>query len=315
MRWLLGVLVLSGCATASLESELTAACVARSDARCHWAQRCGLLSSKVSCDSVRNDGCNQAAAISRIHAGVWQFDRKASAACITALEERSCDANTLQEPASCAEVLSPVVPDEARVACGVCSEGFECRFAPPDCARCVRVSPPASVLPGSRESCFSPLVDGPGCADGLSCEGVCRPFAQEGDLCPASTCRPGLRCEASACVAFLELGEPCADDASCRGGLYCADGVCTTLTQSGDACVRNEACSSRFCEGGVCTELLVVGLGGLCGSASCQSSLVCRNSVCSAPATHGEACTSSVDCAAGMPCVAGTCRDPLIECD
>ncbi|HSA23056.1 MAG TPA: PKD domain-containing protein, partial [Myxococcota bacterium] len=92
-----------------------------------------------------------------------------------------------------------------------------------------------SCADSGAQSC-SPYV----CLDAVSCRVGC----SQDDHCVA-----GSRCEDGACIAYLDPGQPCQQDAQCRSGV-CVDGVCCA-TECAGTCV---SCALGGLEG-TCTRL------------------------------------------------------------
>jgi hypothetical protein len=123
------------------------------------------------------------------------------------------------------------------------------------------------------------------CADGLACDGVCRPLVGIGHQCGGDgACDDGLRCAgpiatamgpSKICLQMLRVGEACDEAAdACEPFATCFSGVCAIV---------------GYTEGDPCDDAH------LCGAA-----FYCASNRCKAKAQLGESCEPLADsCAEG----------------
>lgn len=293
---------MSGCvAVQSTPSDaLRAHCEARWVARCRQLQRCGWIITTLDCAVVPSTlDCSEPLEQARLDAGVVTFDAAAATACIEALTERACDANPAKPVSACQAVLA-VVGGRPGARCGLCGDGAECdRPGPTSCGTCVARQP--FRFPQLGEPCFSPLVDGPGCDDGLACSVTCEPFKVQGEACDVGQCRPGLQCSAQVCVPFGDVNEACEPPSrSCKGGLWCDAGRCVPNPEPGEPC-PDGTCSQHPGQGEACD--------GLCATAD----LRCLDATCVEAKARGEGCQADNECVSWR-CVDGRCWDLALDC-
>lgn len=161
-------------------------------------------------------------------------------------------------------------------------------------------------------------ADGQQCAVSGTCPGSCAPAGKAGGACSTyNRCAPGLSCQSELCVATAKLGEPCGADTRCQGYGYCSGHDSGSPGNTGTCVARNELATSGqdepcealgepLCkEGFVCTTRLdgdvVVG--------SCQkpvaSGAPCTFSTPDA-CPEGEYC--SITSAVGVKPATGVCQ-------
>jgi len=102
----------------------------------------------------------------------------------------------------------------------------------------------------------------------------------------------GLTCQAGACVAKGNAGDPC-------------EGV-TTLSGTLDPCAVGLHCVENTCQADL-------ELGQACSSSSgpaCAAGLTCKNDVCAHQLGQDEACTLASDCAEDLSCSSNTQDEP-----
>ncbi len=162
----------------------------------------------------------------------------------------SCDGAGACVPAAAGADPHEDCPAEPAASCGrtgACDGAGACAFFPADlecapeaCAQDVhhaadRCDGAGSCVDGGAQPC-SPYV----CLDAVQCRTGC----SLDEHCVADS-----RCELGACIAYLDPGQACGQDAQCRSGV-CADGVCC-LTPCAGACQRCDLAASP----GTCAPL------------------------------------------------------------
>lgn len=115
---------------------------------------------------------------------------------------------------------------------GACSDIFIANDAGERCASDVDCeSALRCVLKDEhRGSCQHPVVIEPG----FSCSA------------PEETCEEGFYCDGSNCLAALEEGDDCNNDAQCGLDMFCDD-TCTVKIEIGDDCKSDSQCRSGIC--------------------------------------------------------------------
>jgi hypothetical protein len=212
------------------------------------------------------------------------------------------------------------------------------------------------VLSGRVQLGGACLVGGDECADGwcdssLACPGACAPFAALGEVCVEGACGPGLSCDGAtgrcvtrippgdvgepcgtdsparclpdlvcngtACVARLEVGEPCIRDSQCVAGSYCGpytdtQRVCAPRAREGERCDHQWCVFGAVCDEStrVCVHEPIPGErcltsdppAELCVGGYCDEGGICR-----AWRGEGAACEVRDQCDPASDCVAGAC--------
>jgi hypothetical protein len=225
----------------------------------------------------------------------------------TATQERFGSTATCEslEVSSCVDAL--IAPSTGATAAGreactsalpewACSDFIYSQNPPPACA------PPTGALPdGAACAVLAQCQSGYcGYPTGVAC-GTCAPAPQPGDSCAEIQCPSGLTCEASACVAYGQVGAACTSTAPCNEGLSCTAGTCEVgVTMVGATCSFTGAGCDFFgglvcdAETGKCVTAKLAGPGQACGLvAGQQISCVtgsCTRGVCIADVPVGGAC-------------------------
>lgn len=181
-----------------------------------------------------------------------------------------CAADTERELAGCGWV-TPLAPKPAPSCAGLlrgtlaqggacdssleCADGLYCRGlaldSPGQCSAPAAARAPCET-PADNLAAFTAAGDDPRhrACDGRCAMGLCLPFAEDGEPCPArSACRPGLNCLDGRCAdrPLPALGEPCAGGSGCESG-FCQDGVCGAFKERGAPCRQPFECRGRVCE-------------------------------------------------------------------
>lgn len=210
------------------------------------------------------------------------------------------------------------------------------------CAARTRISCLEQFLPGSNAG-PEDIVACTGAVSALSCDGLpgegreCHP--KPGARGSGTACGNDWQCQSTfckksgdkpcgSCAARAKIGELC-DGSGCEFGATCAptsltERRCVVPTGEGSICVSGFCQSGLFCNGGVCTKPMFLGVGTACdptrpwcdphqGLYCHAATRVCTQVKYPGP---GEACGDQQDgtialCSAGSQCPAGMPTNPL----
>lgn len=186
------------------------------------------------------------------------------------------------------------MPPETCGTTGTCNGSAGCAVYP-------RGSPCGGATCTSQTTATTmPTCDGVGkCVPGTS--GEC----PNGLLCRGHSCLPG-----------------CLNNADCQPGHYCPDGTCAQQLGLGSICGGPTACSSGFCEDGVCCDRACPGPCESCSATTGKCEVVasgqpgrglCNGYLCDGEADCPIACTRSAHCALGYFCTTGNSCAPQRE--
>jgi hypothetical protein len=325
-RWLVLVLVMSGCGTDSSGGpytpieELGAQYQA---AVCTHLVACHEVSDQATCLATNLYSQTffiDPQAIQLVLTGKVRYDGGTVAGCLADVAAETCTINGLDKRRSFAQCIFNVFHGSV-AAGGVCSNNAECISA--SCNNpCDQSSAccTGTCNPGAAPAPLTPLAVGatcpPGtggfdaCVDGSYCDPstqICTALKPVGASCSsASECGDGLNCSFNTgpgvCATVPHLGENCATTFTCSDeGAYCDQGTesCTAVKLVGGSCATGGCSSLLFCEpqSQLCITYPAVGescsLAGRCNDAGAY----CNNSeICAMPEPNGQACESGTDC-------------------
>jgi hypothetical protein len=244
-----------------------------------------------------------------VSAGRITYSPPAGAACLAALDARSCVELRAEDDVPCASPFTGTVPNA-----GACTLWNDCASGWCDTSGGTCPGTCTAWL-GEGDPCFTAGECGPGlacgldgtcvpepplasegqscaaadCAVGLFCEWpsmTCRPEGAAGAACSGSgDCRPGFGCAANAtCQPYLAAGANCGTtDTVCIPGTSCVEGLCRVWPRAGEPCNDIDRwCLDSWCDAGTCRAYLAEGAvceGDVCGPGlECTGS--CEKDVC-----------------------------------
>lgn len=247
-------------------------------------------------------------------------------ACITSIEESSCEQVGSDPLAMCPDVARAFTSTggEARLGLGAvcggredgyCSDGLACTGPYGKCGTCV-------LAPAAGQDCLDAL-----CAGGAYCndQSKCEPLRKTG-----AECEVGGQCQSDACrngrCVYAKRGDVCGDkdEDACGSSMNCVEGKCAASQAIGAPCSEKLACTDdAMCINGKCALLAACGEGteddACWSSAECVTGLSCGYSftwdaaACAPPAKRGESCAGFRACEDDLICTQGTDPEPTCE--
>lgn len=295
-----------GCLQPASTLSLTEACTRqRNGFWCETPKRCGLADPMASCEAINKNVTSAPDELcwyeeqQALDAGRLQYDPKAAAECVAALEQLPCFSSSA--PAACERVFTGLQPLGS-----TCFSGAEC-------------------------------VSGAWCDRSASCPGRCVALADAGVVVPdALGCARGLAAAEQQdggwrCVAPVPSGAVCRQPreqllgAACQsptdacsfpfdGGVGRCEPFRSQLGARGAACDLSQRCqrglACRFVPGetlGRCQNLIPLGQSCQLDFNGCEVGAMCGRALTCVPEPRaGEACTAT--CVKGTRCEAGVCQ-------
>lgn len=274
------------------------------DALCGRFVRCGVIEDQAACLDLFGGQIDTSIVEleNAIANGTVLYDGVATARCLDAFEQQSCDETSESvrvEPQACDDAIRGTVADGGGCFIATQCISRECNI--PSCpgACCEGTCDPTVAEAQLGESCVTAL-----CAEGAFCNGtdVCEALLAAGQPCTGDNeCGYGLNCpNTNLCADAPNLGDPCPDGGCADLGTSCSSSmVCVAGARRGEACPVGTGCvgpsicntTTRICEA-------PPAIGQPC-QFQCESGAFCdqTTNLCTADKADGAACNGDNECA------------------